>query len=241
MAGVVIAVDFQRQAADAALARVTDVRPVLEQWPALFRTGPDGVAHQIATRTYRGPRGESRPWVEPPYVTGGLPTRSVESERVLWDAARGAGPAAFDIVGPDIAGIGVDDSIIGALAAQLGNRVVPPVEAAYFRTVTGGWDARQTPVNVVPFKPAVIARGKKAPAGAEKSSSFKPKNATAVTVKYAMWWYLGLTYNYWLTEAELLAGVPTPPKNIGISRRVIEMAKDMTATWIATGRLERAA
>lgn len=244
MAGVTIRIDFQRaQSVLAAVAaRAEDPRPVLDGWPELFRRGPDGIDSQVATRTYHGPHGEARPWVEPSFATGPASGGAREREEVLWNAARGSGPAAFQRVDARSASIGVDDSVIHLLSAQFGNGQVAPAEAAYFRTVTGGWDQVQTTINVRPYKLAVLPRGRQETRYPDSGGSkFKPKNVTAETRRYAMFWYLGYTYDYWPTEQELLAGIPMSPKNLGISQAIVRIGASQLGRFIATGALGAAA
>lgn len=184
---------------------------------SVIRTGPGSLEEQINRRTFIDESGTGHPWVEPRYVRGSLPEPALARERILWDAALGRSGAAITRIEPNRVAISVDERQVGQSAAGLGNRIVSSVP--YFNFVTGGFNARRSSALAQPVKPSRSMR-------------------TFPQAKFAMWWFLGLTYGLWLSDAALKRGIPTPPKNLGITPVVRKRALDNVLRYIGTGQPE---
>lgn len=182
-----------------------------------IRTGEGSLEEQIRRRTFIDERGASHPWTEPRYVRGDLPEPAAARERVLWDAALGRSGASITRIKDNSVAISVDEARVGQSAAALGNKIVSSVP--YFSFVTGGFNQRRTAATAQPVKPSL-------------------SRANFPQARWAMWWFLGLTYGLWLTDAALKRGIPTPPKNMGISPAVRRRALDSVLRYIATGQPE---
>jgi hypothetical protein len=68
-------------------------------------------------------------------------------------------------------------------------------------------------------------------------SRFRPRNLSPATGVYAAYWLLGLSYNFWMTVAELRAGVPIPPLNIGMPPKMRGRIVDLLGSYIVTGKV----
>lgn len=176
---------------------------------SVMRKGPGSVGEQIDRRTFYDRDGGRRHWVEPSITGNRLPEAAQVREQVLWDAARGRSAAGSTRVQGNSVSLIVDDRVVAQQSAQIGNKIVSP--ANYFDFVTGGWDKRTTPA---PARPA------------------KPSRKPGIT---AMGAYVGITYQRWLTQSELAAGVHTPPKNIGVNPVMLERAANVVLTYVGTG------
>lgn len=58
--------------------------------------------------------------------------------------------------------------------------------------------------------------------------------------RLAMQFFLGLTYDVWISQEKLLAGLRVDPRRVGIGRVMIRRLTDSTLAYIATGRLRAA-
>lgn len=183
----------------------------------IIRTGPGSLEEQIRRRTFIDETGASHPWVEPRHVRGVLPAPAQARERILWDAALGRSAAAITRIQDNRVAISVDERDVGRASANLGNKIVSSVP--YFNFVTGGFNARRSPALAQPVKPSRSRR-------------------TFPQARWAMWWFLGLTYGLWLTDASLKRGIPTPPKNMGITPTGRKRALDSVLRYVATGKPE---
>lgn len=165
-----------------------------------IRFGSGSLDEQIRRRAHIDRSGIVRPWKEP-MVQGREVGPDDKMEGIFWRAALGQSGAGSEEMGPARVAIVVNDSLVRREAAQLGNQIVS--SASYFPFVTGGFDERLTPERSVPTKPSRSRRRE-------------------FVARFAMWWYLGLTWGVWLTEAELRKGVLTPPKNLGFNPTMME-------------------
>lgn len=183
----------------------------------IIRTGKGSLEEQIRRRAFIDEAGGVHPWSEPRYVRGALPEAAAARERILWDAALGRSAASITRIEANRVAISVDERQVGAASAQLGNKIVSSVP--YFTFVTGGFNIRRSSALAQPVKPS-------------RSRRNFPQ------ARWAMWWFLGLTYGLWLSDAGLKRGIPTPPKNLGISPEVRRRALDSVLRYISTGRPE---
>ena len=183
----------------------------------VIRTGKGSLEEQIRRRTFLDERGAGHAWREPRYVRGGLPEAARAREQILWDAALGRSAASITRIEANRVAISVDERQVGAASAELGNKIVSSVP--YFTFVTGGFNVRRTAATAQPVKPS-------------RSRANFPQ------ARWAMWWFLGLTFDLWLSDAALKRGIPTPPKNMGISPAVRKRALDSVLRYIGTGKPE---
>jgi hypothetical protein len=177
----------------------------------VMRHGAGSVEEQIQRRTYYDRQGGRRPWVEPSITGNRRPEPVVAREQVLWDAALGRSSAGSTRIESHSVALVVDDREIARQAAEIGNKIVSPAD--YFDFVTGGWDKRTSPALA---KPA------------------KPSRRPGVT---AMGAFLGFAFDVRLTDEQLEAGIPTPPKNIGINPVMTERAARLVLNYVGTGRV----
>lgn len=211
------------------LERSKDLSPVMKYAPTLIRQGPGSIGEQIARRAYMAEDGSVRPWREPSILPASASAhpRVRAGEEIMWRAARGESAASITRTGPRFAVVGVNDLIVRQEAARLGNQIVSSAE--YFAFVTGNFSERTSPAPAQPSKPIARRPGQKRTG---RGGGAKPENLTRYTVQFAMWWFLGYTHGIWLTEAQLRAGIMTPPKNIGWNPILLERIRDRVADYI---------
>lgn len=211
------------------LERAKDLSPVMRTMEAQIRRGPGSIADQIARRAYFAEDGSVRPWQEPSILPAGASAhpRVRAGEEIMWRAARGESAASISRSGPRFALVGVNDLLVRQEAARLGNQIVS--SASYFGFVTGDFSKRTSAAPALPAKPIARRPGQKRTG---RGGGPKPENLTRYTVQYAMWWFLGYTHGIWLTEAQLRAGIMTPPKNIGWNPVLLERIRDRVADYI---------
>ena len=218
--------------------RLKNLAPATAKWPAIMRQGPGSLAEQIQRRAFMDQTGASTLWREPAYAQGKpLPIRAAAGEKIMWSAALGLGPGSITRSDAHGAAIGVDDTVVRALAAHLGNQLVS--SASYFPFVTGSFSQRRTDGFAKPVK---CTNPTKKPRAARGTATYRVGRWSKYGSQFAMWWFLGLTYDYWATEAELRAGIATPPKNLGISKPMLARARQALADYvIGASRLQQGA
>lgn len=203
--------------------RMRNLQPWAQGLPEIIRRGEGSLEQQIQTRTYLDLEGGATAWREPAYATGAQPEAARRSEAVMFDAVLAQGPGSITRINQAGCEIGVNDLVVRQLSATLPNANGIVSTASYFGFVTGDFTERTTDGLARAVKPTRPASARRK--GVRGSGSgVRPQNITAVSAKLAMYWFLGLNYGYWPTEAELTGGIPTPPKNMGISRKVVERA-----------------
>lgn len=197
--------------------RLSDLTPACAEFPEIVRHGAGSFAQQIAGRTFLGPAGEAVPWTEPAYAVGPMPSRARDLENVMWNAVLG-GPGAVTRIVPNGAVVGVSDVTVRQLSASIGNGIVST--APYFGFVTGGLEN--------PRRIPAIARGVKR---AKTTRNYKKEKQ-----RYAMWWFLGLTWGFWMSDAQWQAGVSTPPKNLGVGKDVRRRLREVIRNYVISGQ-----
>lgn len=201
----------------------------------VIRQGPGSLGEQIEQRTFEDLKGQSHPWIEPDYARGiGLPAAAVARENVLWDAALGRGPGAITRSNDRNVTVGVNDNGVRVQSAAIGNSIVS--SADYFGFVTGEFGERAAPARAKPGKGVRHTGRRVRTTPVERDVTLDPgfkENFSRVTSDSAMWWFLGFTFKVWLSEAQLAAGVLTPPKRIGPSARMIDRIRRELAAFIA--------
>lgn len=177
--------------------------------------GDGSLGQQVRRRTHFRRQGGQSPWRRPAYLGNRAdPPRVRAGERIMTDAAAGRGPAAFSTIRPTEITVGVDDRIIRQQAAALGNQIVST--APYFPDVFGGYDHKVG---------SFLARASKPSRRVRRGPG-----------RFAMWGLLFLSYRLFFTEAELLAGLVTPIKNVGPNPVMRSRMASAIASYIATGQ-----
>jgi hypothetical protein len=189
-------------------ARMEDVSPWARGVPAILRKGAGSIGEQIDRRTFLSASGGAAPWQDAPYQRGKLDP----DEYILLDAMEGRNAASVTSVTATGAGIGVRDIVLRQLYAAAGNGILST--ANYARTLTGGFG--ESP-GVYRAKPAKGIQRSGRPRRNLRSDRPRPRNITRWSAGQAMYWKLGLTYDFWPTEAELRAGIPSYPRTVGLN------------------------
>ena len=196
------------------LDRMRDLAVITRKWPQVMRFGPGSLDEQIRQRTHFTRSGSRVAWDEPSYVSGASAFNSAALlEDVMWQSVRG-GPGSITRNTAFTATVGVDDRSVRIRSAELGNKIVS--SAPYFSFVTGSFQERESPARAKPAKPTKTGRG-------------------AFPFNTAMYWFLKLQFNYTASAEELSAGIPVPPKNLGINPTMVRRLTEMTRRYIVTG------
>jgi hypothetical protein len=196
--------------------RTKNTFPVMRKVPDIMRFGSGSLDQQIRTRTHIAPNGAMIRWKEPDYVRGGISSKTVELERVMFDAVRGRSTGGFTKVGRREVEIGVDDAVIRARSASLGNKIVS--NTSYFGFVTGEFQRRTTPAKPVPTKPVANRGG-------------------SGHMRWAMFWFIFLNYGVWLSETEF-GSIRIPPKNMGTNPIMLKRISDAVGRYLTTGNVQ---
>jgi hypothetical protein len=197
------------------LQRTKSTSTITKEFPRMMRFGPGSLDEQIRQRTHFTPAGGRVPWQEPAYASGRATFNVVDLlEDIMWEAARG-GPGSITRSTPFSATVGVDDRIIRARSAELGNQIVSNAE--YFGFVTGDFQERTSPAAAKPSKPTKSGKG------------VFPFNT-------AMYWFLKLQFRHVASASELESGLMVPPKNMGVNPVMIARLATMAMQYIMTGK-----
>lgn len=196
--------------------RTKDTLPIMRKVPDIMRFGAGSLEQQIRSRTHIAPNGAMIRWKEPDYVRGGISRRAVALERVMFDAVLGRSTGGFTKVKRREVEIGVDDAVIRARSASLGNKIVS--NTSYFGFVTGNFQQRTTPAKPVPTK-KVRSRGGRG------------------HMQWAMFWFIFLNYGVWLSESEFGA-IQIPPKNMGVNPIMLRRISNAVGKYLTTGNVQ---